>query len=212
MEHALDLDNHFIMQCSTSLSPKIGNSHGGEPLLGTSFIMLTCPTLHTAISCEQTWSLYRSGGPLRQHNSSAPQQQTIQNQAGHLQTCTWSTHTLERWRRGGMVFTFLAARGLSVGASLVEADKLEVARQLEEQARARGVQLLLPTDVVVADSFSPNAVSRVVPIDAIPDGWMVRPCVDVSHWYLYLPAGRKLQKQESEMHDCLKSPLTALCA
>ncbi|KAK9915232.1 hypothetical protein WJX75_006500 [Coccomyxa subellipsoidea] len=73
---------------------------------------------------------------------------------------------------GGMVFTFLAARGLSVGASLVEADKLEVARQLEEQARARGVQLLLPTDVVVADSFSPNAVSRVVPVNAIPDGWM----------------------------------------
>lgn len=73
------------------------------------------------------------------------------------------------------MFTFLAARGLSVGASLVEADKLEVARQLEEQARARGVQLLLPTDVVVADSFSPNAVSRVVPVDAIPDGWMVRP-------------------------------------
>ncbi len=74
------------------------------------------------------------------------------------------------------MFTFLAARGLSVGASLVETDKLEVARQLEEHARAHGVQLLLPTDVIVADSFSPDAAARVVSVDAIPDRWMVRLC------------------------------------
>ncbi len=72
-----------------------------------------------------------------------------------------------------MVFTFLAARGLPVGSSLVESDKLEVARKLEEKARGCGVELLLPNDVVVADMWSPEAATRIVSIDAIPDGWMV---------------------------------------
>jgi phosphoglycerate kinase len=73
-----------------------------------------------------------------------------------------------------MVFTFLAARGLPVGSSLVEADKLDMARQLEEEAAASGVQLLLPSDVVVADGFFANADSRVTCADDIPDGWMVQ--------------------------------------
>ena len=73
---------------------------------------------------------------------------------------------------GGMIFTFYKARGLSVGKSLVEEDKLELAKQLEAKAAARGVQLLLPTDVVLADNFSPDANSQTVAIDAIPAGWM----------------------------------------
>ncbi|WP_373545698.1 phosphoglycerate kinase [Chamaesiphon sp.] len=73
---------------------------------------------------------------------------------------------------GGMIFTFYKARGLNVGKSLVEEDKLELARALEAKAREKGVQLLLPTDVVVADSFSPDANSQIVDINNIPDGWM----------------------------------------
>jgi phosphoglycerate kinase len=71
-----------------------------------------------------------------------------------------------------MIFTFFKARGLQVGKSLVEDDKLELAKSLEAMARERGVELLLPTDVVVADQFAADAQSQVVPIDRIPDGWM----------------------------------------
>ena len=73
---------------------------------------------------------------------------------------------------GGMIFTFYKARGLNVGKSLVEEDKLELARTLEAKAKEKGVQLLLPTDVVVADNFSPDANSQIVDINNIPDGWM----------------------------------------
>ena len=71
-----------------------------------------------------------------------------------------------------MVFTFLAARGLGVGSSLVEEDKIELARELEAKAKAKGVELLLPTDVVVADKFAADANTKTVSVDAIPDGWM----------------------------------------
>jgi phosphoglycerate kinase len=73
---------------------------------------------------------------------------------------------------GGMIFTFYKARGLNVGKSLVEEDKLELAKSLEAKAKERGVQLLLPTDVVVADNFAPDANSQTVKIESIPDGWM----------------------------------------
>ena len=73
---------------------------------------------------------------------------------------------------GGMVFTFYKARGLAVGSSLVEEDKLELARTLEAKAKAKGVQFLLPTDVVIADKFSAEANTQIVSADAIPDGWM----------------------------------------
>ncbi len=73
---------------------------------------------------------------------------------------------------GGMIFTFYKARGLSVGKSLVEEDKLELAKALEIKAKAKGVQLLLPTDVVLADNFAPEANSQIASIDEIPDGWM----------------------------------------
>lgn len=73
---------------------------------------------------------------------------------------------------GGMIFTFYKARGISVGKSLVEEDKLELAKSLEAKAKERGVSLLLPTDVVVADKFAADANAQTVSIDSIPDDGM----------------------------------------
>lgn len=73
---------------------------------------------------------------------------------------------------GGMVFTFLKARGLGVGSSLVEEDKLDLAKELEEKAAKAGVQIILPSDVIIADAFAADANTQVVQADAIPDGWM----------------------------------------
>lgn len=73
---------------------------------------------------------------------------------------------------GGMIFTFYKARGLNVGNSLVEEDKLELAKALEAKAKEKGVAMLLPTDVVVADKFAADANSQIVSVEAIPDGWM----------------------------------------
>jgi phosphoglycerate kinase len=63
---------------------------------------------------------------------------------------------------GGMAYTFLKARGQSVGKSLVEEDKIELAQQLLEQAKSRSVKFLLPTDHVIADRVEANALTRVV--------------------------------------------------
>ncbi|MFY0544432.1 phosphoglycerate kinase [Brevibacillus sp. H7] len=73
---------------------------------------------------------------------------------------------------GGMANTFLKAQGYSVGASLHEEDKLDLARSLMEQAKERGVQLFMPVDVVVADRFAADAEKQIVSVDTIPDGWM----------------------------------------
>ncbi|XP_043690148.1 phosphoglycerate kinase, chloroplastic [Telopea speciosissima] len=73
---------------------------------------------------------------------------------------------------GGMIFTFYKAQGLPVGASLVEEDKLDLATSLLQKAKSKGVSLLLPADVVVADKFAPDANSKIVPASGIPDGWM----------------------------------------
>lgn len=62
---------------------------------------------------------------------------------------------------GGMIFTFYKAQGHSVGSSLVEEDNLDLALSLMEKAKAKGVSLLLPTDVVVADKFAADANSKV---------------------------------------------------
>ncbi|MDB9446841.1 phosphoglycerate kinase [Anabaena sp. CS-542/02] len=69
---------------------------------------------------------------------------------------------------GGMIFTFYKARGLSVGKSLVEEDKLELAKTLEAKAKERGVTFLLPTDIVSADKFAPDANATTVSIENIP--------------------------------------------
>jgi phosphoglycerate kinase len=74
---------------------------------------------------------------------------------------------------GGMANTFLKAQGHEVGQSLVEDDKLEVARSLLAQAQARHVRLLLPVDVVVADKFAADAVWKAVPVTAVPADWRI---------------------------------------
>ncbi|KAI3675646.1 hypothetical protein L1987_85238 [Smallanthus sonchifolius] len=73
---------------------------------------------------------------------------------------------------GGMIFTFYKAQGYKVGSSLVEEDKLDLATSLIEKAKSKGVSLLLPSDVVIADKFAADANSKVVPANEIPDGWM----------------------------------------
>lgn len=71
---------------------------------------------------------------------------------------------------GGMANTFLAAQGLDMAESLVEADALETARQLLAESDSR---LMLPTDAVVADRFEADADHKVVPVAAVPSGWRV---------------------------------------
>ena len=73
---------------------------------------------------------------------------------------------------GGMCFTFLLAEGKQVGTSLKEDDWVDRAAQMIEKARSRGVELLLPVDVVVADAFSEDARTQTVSVDAIPDDMM----------------------------------------
>jgi len=73
---------------------------------------------------------------------------------------------------GGMIFTFYKAQGLSTGSSLVEADKIDLAKTLIASAKAKGVKLLLPTDVVIADKFAADAKTQIVKVDKIPEGWM----------------------------------------
>ncbi|HYJ76237.1 MAG TPA: phosphoglycerate kinase, partial [Kineosporiaceae bacterium] len=73
---------------------------------------------------------------------------------------------------GGMVFTFLAAQGHEVGSSLLESDQLDTVRGYLGTARERGVEVVLPVDVVVADAFSADAAHDVVPADAMPAGRM----------------------------------------
>ena len=72
---------------------------------------------------------------------------------------------------GGMAFTFLAALGYEVGDSLLETDQLETVKGFIAQAKASGVELLLPVDVVIADAFSADAKVECVPSELIPSGW-----------------------------------------
>ncbi len=74
---------------------------------------------------------------------------------------------------GGMGAAFLKSNGLDVGASLVEDDSIDAARGIRTSAATRGVELLLPTDVVVADTFSESAAHRVVDVGSVPPGWMI---------------------------------------
>jgi len=73
---------------------------------------------------------------------------------------------------GGMIFTFFRAQGLRTGASLVEEDKVDMARELLSEAERKGVRLLLPLDVVAASRFAADAETAVVPAGDIPEGWM----------------------------------------
>ena len=73
---------------------------------------------------------------------------------------------------GGMAYTFLRVQGMEVGASLLEADKLDVARSILDEARAKGVTFLLPMDHVIAERAEATATTRVADSTAIPAGWM----------------------------------------
>ncbi len=73
---------------------------------------------------------------------------------------------------GGMAFTFLRAEGYAVGASLLEEEMVPTVRELMEDARRRGVEIMLPVDVVIAREVSADTEVRVVDVGEIPDGWM----------------------------------------
>ncbi|MCS7003613.1 MAG: phosphoglycerate kinase, partial [Dehalococcoidia bacterium] len=75
---------------------------------------------------------------------------------------------------GGMANTFFLAQGHAVGASLVEPDQVATARRLLDQAAARGVELLLPTDALIADKVDASAATKVIAVaDGVPDGWAI---------------------------------------
>ncbi|WP_417915297.1 phosphoglycerate kinase [Candidatus Electronema sp. JM] len=73
---------------------------------------------------------------------------------------------------GAMANTFLKSQGVAVGASKVEDDLLESARQVLTDAKAKGVKVYLPIDVIAADRFAPDAVCKQVTVQDIPEGWM----------------------------------------
>lgn len=73
---------------------------------------------------------------------------------------------------GGMTFTFIKAQGGSIGNSLVEDDKLDLANSILEKAKAKNVEIHLPVDAIIANDFSNDAQTNTCEIDKIPDGWM----------------------------------------
>lgn len=73
---------------------------------------------------------------------------------------------------GGLSFTFIKAQGHDIGKSLLEEDKIELAKSFIEKAQAKGVQLHMPIDAVVANEFSKDAETKIVDVDAIPADWM----------------------------------------
>ena len=73
---------------------------------------------------------------------------------------------------GGMTYTFIKAMGGQIGASLCEADKLDMAKEILELAKAKGVKVFLPIDAVNADKFDANANTNVSDVDKTPEGWM----------------------------------------
>ena len=72
---------------------------------------------------------------------------------------------------GGMAHTFDASKGYPIGDSLCERDKIDLAKELLEKAEKKGVKVVLPVDVVIADKFAADANTKTVDVDKIPDGW-----------------------------------------
>ncbi|MGY8925467.1 MAG: phosphoglycerate kinase, partial [Flavobacteriales bacterium] len=77
---------------------------------------------------------------------------------------------------GGMTFTFVKAQGGSVGDSICEDDKMELALQILERAKAKNVQVHIPVDVLAADDFSNDANTQIVDVRAIPENWQGLDC------------------------------------
>jgi phosphoglycerate kinase len=92
---------------------------------------------------------------------------------------------------GGMIFTFYRAQGIDVGSSIVEEDKIELAREILALAEEKGVKLVLPTDVVVADRFAADAASKTVDAHMIPSGWIGLDIGSDARWQF-----------EKELRDC----------
>ena len=72
---------------------------------------------------------------------------------------------------GGMAHTFDASKGYPVGDSLCERDKIDLAKELLEKAAKKGVKVVLPVDLVIADKFAADANTKIVDVDKVPDGW-----------------------------------------
>ncbi|MFA5054829.1 MAG: phosphoglycerate kinase [Dehalococcoidia bacterium] len=92
---------------------------------------------------------------------------------------------------GGMVATFLKALKYEVGKSSVEDDKLELAGKLMDKAKTKGVNLLLPVDLVVADKFAADAKSKTVAVDNVPGDWLI---MDIGH--------KTIDVYENELKKC----------
>ena len=73
---------------------------------------------------------------------------------------------------GGLSYTFTKAQGYETGNSLLEEDKVDLAKSFIQKAKEKGVNLYVPIDAVVADAFSKDANTKTVKIDSIPEGWM----------------------------------------
>ena len=73
---------------------------------------------------------------------------------------------------GAMAFTFVRALGGQTGVTLVEEDKLDVARDILKEARQHGTGIHLPVDAIAADNFAPDASTKLVEADQVPEGWM----------------------------------------
>lgn len=73
---------------------------------------------------------------------------------------------------GGMTYTFIKAQGGKIGNSLVEEDKQELALEILKKAKEKNVEVYLPVDSLIADSFSEQASTQIEKVDEIPDGWM----------------------------------------
>lgn len=73
---------------------------------------------------------------------------------------------------GGMAYTFMKALGHSIGNSLLEADKVELASEMMQKAKEKGVNFLIPVDNKVGKEYKPDTEAKIVPSDDIPDGWM----------------------------------------
>lgn len=90
---------------------------------------------------------------------------------------------------GGMAFTFIKAQGGQIGNSLCEEDKMELALEILEKAKAKGVRIHLPLDAVIADAFKSDANTKIVPIDEIPDGWMgldIGPKTEIAYSFIVM--------------------------
>src|SRR5699024_4107499 len=72
---------------------------------------------------------------------------------------------------GGLAFTFIKAQGHDIGASLLEKDKVTLAKDFIDKAKEKGVNFLIPTDVIVAEEFSESADTKIVPVSEIPEEW-----------------------------------------